>query len=306
MAKGQLQMALFPADAFIKVSAQQESFPATIIAIVDETRGATRWYIQIAISEYRLVESARTQGLCWFPIHPAKHWPESSCMTLISESLAMKPFSAVSSPTEVIERYRKATPASDEVFITWEPYVSQLLVNDQLHVLVDSSRFTGYIVDCLVVSRDFLLKNPSTVETFLECYFRALYEYDNREALVRLVLDDVKKTKVELTREQAVRLVEGIEWKNTQENFAHMGLRAGTLVHVEDMLGRIIDVLVSTGGIDRDPTGANSTVCSSTRRWRVCRRAISILVFRTNKSAVNWSYPRSPMRNGSHWFRSER
>ncbi len=29
-------------------------------------------------------------------------------------------------------------------FLTWEPYVSQLLVNDQLHVVIDSSRFTGY------------------------------------------------------------------------------------------------------------------------------------------------------------------
>ncbi len=37
---GGLQMALFPADALIKISAKQTTLPATIIAIVDETRGA--------------------------------------------------------------------------------------------------------------------------------------------------------------------------------------------------------------------------------------------------------------------------
>ena len=89
------------------------------------------------------------------------------------------PFTNVNSPEEILGRYRKATPASKEVYITWEPYVSQLLTNDQLHVLVDSSRFTGYIVDCLVVSRDYLLKNQAAVEAFLECYFRALFSHNS-------------------------------------------------------------------------------------------------------------------------------
>ncbi|MDZ4849047.1 MAG: phosphate ABC transporter substrate-binding/OmpA family protein [Pirellulaceae bacterium] len=252
---GKLQMALFPADALIKVSAKRESFPATIIAIVDETRGAD------AMVAYR----------SQFPNIDSLNKPDAKFVLLAdspSETLARvvmhdfdlrklgsNPFSNVASPEALLDRYRKATPASQEVFITWEPYVSQLLVNDQLHVLVDSSRFTGYIVDCLAVSRDFLLKNQASVEVILEAYFRALYSFQDEAAFVQLVLDDAKQTKLALTKEQATRLVKGIHWKNTQENFAHMGLRAGSMVHVEDMLARITKILVSTGAIERDPTG---------------------------------------------------
>ena len=251
---GKLQMALFPADALIKVSAKQNSFPATIIAIVDETRGADAMVAYK--SQFPNIDSLNKANTKFVLLSDS---PSETLARVVMHDfdlrqLGANPFSTVDSPEAIIERYRKATPASPEVFITWEPYVSQLLTNDQLHVLVDSSRFTGYIVDCLVVSRDYLVKNQATVEAFLECYFRALYSFQDKPALIQLVLDDAKKTKLVLTKEQASKLVDGIHWKNTQENFVHMGLRSGAMVHVEDMLGRITNVLTSTGAIDKDPT----------------------------------------------------
>jgi outer membrane protein OmpA-like peptidoglycan-associated protein len=252
--KGDLQLALFPADALIKISARQSSLPSTIIAIIDETRGADAMVAYRA--KYPNIDSLNKKDtrLVLLADSPSETLARVVMHDFDLRQLGANPFVNVNSPEEVIERYRKATPAANEVFITWEPYVSQMLTNDQLHVLVDSSRFTGYIVDCLVVSRDFLLKNQATVEAVLEAYFRALYSFQDRAAMVQLMLDDAKKTKLSLTKEQAERLVGGIQWKNTQENFAHMGLRAGALIHVEDMLSRITNVLVSTGAIDQDPT----------------------------------------------------
>ena len=251
---GQLQMALFPADALIKMASKQDALPSTIIAIIDETRGADA---MVAYKKNFPNIDSLNQNSAKFVLladSPSETLARVVMHDFDLRTLGTNPFTYVNSPDDLIERYKKATPASNEIFITWEPYVSQLLANDQLHVLVDSSRFTGYIVDCLVVSRDFLLKNQAAVEAFLECYFRALYAVNDRTALVKLVLDDAKKTKLALTKEQAERLVDGIQWKNTQENFAHLGLRAGALVHVEDMLSRITNVLVSTGAIERDPT----------------------------------------------------
>lgn len=251
---GDLQLALFPADALIKASAKLDALPATIVAVIDETRGAD------AMLGYRQK----------YPNLDALNAPETR-FVLVGDSpsetlarvvmhdfdlrrLAPQPFVTVASPEEVLARYRAATPQSTEVFLTWEPYVSQLLANDQLHVVVDSSRFTGYIVDCLVVSRDYLLKHQSEVETLLECYFRCLYEYRQEGDMVKLVLADAKKTDQALTTEQATRLVAGIQWKNTQENLAHFGLRSGELKHVEDIIGRIMTVLVETHAIAGDPT----------------------------------------------------
>lgn len=251
---GKLQMALFPADALIKVAAKQESFPATIVAIVDETRGADA---MVAYQKkYPNIDSLNKSDTKFVLLadSPSETLARVVMHDFDLRQLGTNPFSIADSPEVLMERYRKATPATAEVFITWEPFVSQMLVNDQLHVLVDSSRFTGYIVDCLVVNRDYLLKNQANVEAFLECYFRALHSFREKASMVQLVLDDAKQTKLALSKEQALRLVDGIHWKNTQENFAHMGLRSASVIHVEDMLGRITNVLISTGAIERDPT----------------------------------------------------
>ncbi len=110
-----------------------------------------------------------------------------------------------------------------------------------------------------MVSRDFLLKNHDTVEQFLECYFKTVFSFRERQSLEQLVLDDAKKTGLSLTPAQAAKLVDGIQWKNTQENFAHFGLKSGSLVHVEDMLSRITSVLTATKAIQSDPTEGQPT-----------------------------------------------
>jgi outer membrane protein OmpA-like peptidoglycan-associated protein len=250
---GKLQMALFPADALVKVSSKRQSLPATIIAIVDETRGADAMVAYQ--SKYPNIDTLNSPETKFVLLADS---PSETLARVVMHDfdlgrLSKNPFVFVDSADVLMNHYRQSKPSSAEVFVTWEPYVSQLLVNDQLHVMLDSSRFTGYIVDCLVVGRDYLLKNQETVEFFLESYFRTLHGFREKSALVRLVLDDAKITKQTLTEEQAVRLVDGIQWKNTQENFAHFGLRPASVVHVEDMLSRITNVLSSTGAIDDDP-----------------------------------------------------
>jgi outer membrane protein OmpA-like peptidoglycan-associated protein len=169
--------------------------------------------------------------------------------------LSADPFRKVDSPEKIMASYQAAAPTTDEVYVTWEPYVSQLLENDSMHVLVDSSKFTGYIVDSLVVSRDFLVKQPQVVEQVLDSYFRSMNAYRDPQKLKKLVLEDAKQTGSKLTDAQADRLLSGIRWKNTLENYAHFGLREDRVVHIEDMIARIMSVLIATKGIERDPTG---------------------------------------------------
>ena len=159
----------------------------------------------------------------------------------------------MASPEKLIERYEKATPATNDVYVVWEPFVSQMLKNDAMHVLTDSSKFTGYIVDTLVVNRDFLLKQEPVAEAVLESYFTSLFNYRDAAKQAQLMLDDAKLTKLSLSPEQAAKMVEGIQWKNTQENFAHFGLRPGAIIHIENILDRISRVLVSTGALEREP-----------------------------------------------------
>ena len=248
--KGTLQLAAFPADALMKAFSKTEYPAGTIVAILDETRGADA----MVAYKSRFPDVDRLNGpnvrFVLVGDSPSETLARVVMQDFGLDQLGTQSIVTVNSPEALMARYRAATPATDDVYVTWEPYVSQMLANDQVGVLVDSSRFTGYIVDTLVVSRDFLLKNAPVVESVLEAYFTALYAYREEASLIQLLLADAKLTKTELTEQQARRLVQGIQWKNTQENFAHFGKRSGAVVHIEDILGRISSVLVKSGSIE--------------------------------------------------------
>jgi outer membrane protein OmpA-like peptidoglycan-associated protein len=251
--KGTLQFAAFPADALLKTFSKLEYPPATIIAIIDETRGADAMLAykkrfanvdQLNSPEVRIVLVGDS--------------PSETLARVVIQDFGLSQISAksivpVASPEMVLERYRMAGPSTNEVYVVWEPFVSQMLANEALHVLTDSSKFTGYIVDTLVVNRDFLLKHEPVVESVLESYFSTLFAYREPAKLSQLMIEDAKRTKLPLEASQVPKMIQGIQWKNTQENFAHFGLRQGAIVHVENILERVSKVLKSTGAIDREP-----------------------------------------------------
>lgn len=252
---GVIQFAAFPIDALIKVCSARNKLPVTIIALIDETRGADA---MVAYTErFPDVDALNTAATRFVLVGDS---PSETLTRVVMKdfdlaNLASDPFRRVDSPEKIIQSYQAAAPTTDEVYVTWEPFVSQLLENPALHVIVDSSKFTGYIVDSLVVSRDYLVKQPQVVEQVLDSYFRSMNSFRDTAKLKQLVLDDAKRTGSKLTDAQADRLLAGIRWKNTLENYAHFGLRDDRVVHIEDMIARIMTVLIATKGIDRDPTG---------------------------------------------------
>lgn len=252
---GSIQFAAFPIDALIKVCSERNKLPVTIIALIDETRGADAMVAYKGrFPDVDALNSANTKFVM-VGDSPSETLTRVVMKDFDLSKLSANPFRKVDSPEKIMASYQAAAPTTDEVYVTWEPYVSQLLENDAMHVLVDSSKFTGYIVDSLVVSRDYLVKQPQVVEQVLDSYFRSMNAFRDPQKLKRLVLDDAKQTGSKLTEAQADRLLAGIRWKNTLENYAHFGLKEDRVVHIEDMIGRIMSVLVSTKGIERDPTG---------------------------------------------------
>lgn len=273
LAAGELQLAVFPIDALLKASERLGSLPATIVAIIDETRGADA--LVAYKSQYPNVDALNTPGTQFVLVGDS---PSETLVRMLMHDFQLdqikeSSLSRVGSEKEVLTRYKRATPQSREVFVTWEPVVSQLLENDQLHVLIDSSAQSGTIVDALVVSRDYLIKNEPVVRSVLECYFRALYAYSDRAQLIQLVRRDAQELGSQLTAEQATRLVDGIVWKNTQENLAHFGLRSAAVTHVEDMIDRIKRILLQTGGLQADPTGGESSKLFFEQAWRELQAA---------------------------------
>ncbi|MEZ6133508.1 MAG: phosphate ABC transporter substrate-binding/OmpA family protein [Pirellulaceae bacterium] len=258
LAAGELQMAAFPIDALLRASQAAGSLPATIVAIIDETRGADA--LVAYKSKFPTVDSLNSADTKFVLVGDS---PSETLVRVLLHDFQLDAVHAsaiapVSTEREVIARYKAATPQGNEVFVTWEPVVSELLVNDQMHVLIDTSSQSGYIVDALVVSRDYLIKNQDVVRQVVESYFRARYAFADDQKLAELVRRDANEAGSNITPEQAQKLVSGILWKNTQENMAHFGLQSANVPLIEDLIDRIKRVLLETKGLENDPTGGDS------------------------------------------------
>lgn len=252
---GDLDMAVFTWDALIKTSAQMGKTPAVIVGLIDETIGADA-----------IVANKETFPNVDAINHPDVRFvctPDSPSETLIRvlmayfnlDKLSPNPFLFVNGAEEVYKAYQKSNKGDRKVFVLWEPYVSKIAQNPDYHVLVGSDKIKGYIVDVIVVRREYLAQHEDRVEAFLKCYYSTVFKYRNKPDKVTLVVDDAKQMGTPLRDQAAESLVDGIWWKNTQENFGHFGLVSGSgLQHMDEIGGNITSVLLKTHAIQNDPT----------------------------------------------------
>ena len=250
---GQTQMAVFTIDALLKTSSQMGDLPASIVAMIDETRGADA--IVGYKEKFRSVDDFNNPEVRFVltPDSPSETLARVVMAHFDLPNLSDNPIISAKDARDVYEQYRKSSQHEPKVFVLWEPYVSKMMENPNVHTIISSRDLFGYIVDVLLVSRDYLAKNRAVVKDVIECYFRAAYEY--RGKMDELVLDDARKQNEPLTRNQAENLVNGIQWKDTQRNYAHFGISENRSVqHIEDMIENISEVLVATSAIDADPT----------------------------------------------------
>ena len=255
---GKVQMAVFTIDAYLKAGSVIGEFPGSIVLVIDESKGAD------AIVAYK-------RGIPHIPSlsHPRARivlTPDSP-----SETLARIMINKMSLPSlpaswavetkgaeEVYKRLKSADPDEPYAYVIWEPYVTKALAIEGVHLLLDSSKLKGYIVDVLVVQREFLDSQRELATHVVQAYLRANYDYNNQpDGLTALIQEDAKQYGDSLNRNETDKLVKGIEWRNTVENYAHFGVISSSeskgAERLEAMIAKITQVLVQTHSISEDP-----------------------------------------------------
>lgn len=260
--KRTVDLAVFTIDANIKASAKLGEFPGSMIMIIDESNGAD------AIVAYKTaLEDMKSLNS---PDARIYFTPDSP-----SETLARIPVAHFALPDlnsnwwihgegakAVYQTLLKTDSSSKSAFVLWEPYVHKALENPAVHVLFDSSKARGYIVDVLIANRKFLADKPELVSDIISSYLSALYYYNHKNnGLIDLIMKDSASCGEPLTQNQAQSIVKKIRWKNTLENYSHFGLTDSKsslrLQHIEDMIRNITDVLIKTGALRSDPASGN-------------------------------------------------
>ena len=259
---GKVQMAVFTIDAYIKASSKTGTFPAAVVLVIDETKGADAIVAyQQGVPEISRL-STPSASIMLVPDSPSETLARVMINKFSLPSLPNNWLKPANEPESVYKMLKSTKPSEQKAFVLWEPYVSQALSLDNVHVLLDSSKLKGYIVDVLVAERRFLNQNPDQVQAIVEAYLRARYDYAQQpDGLVNLLVEDSKKYGQALKLDEAKSLVGGIEWRNTMENYAHFGVVSKTEADnselLDDMIAKIVNVLDKTDAIQDDPLEGN-------------------------------------------------
>lgn len=251
LSNGECQFAVFTIDGLYEISSKLDDISNVIFMIVDETLGAD------AIISYKdSIASLDDLNRADVKIGFVENTPSEFLIKVAKQRFGLDYiendcFEYFSDQDELFKHWRVQKSNEKRAYVTWEPIVSKMLENPNTHKLLDTSQLKGYIVDCLVVNRKFLLEHQDIVETFAKDYFTTLHKKSNN--MEKLLIEDAIKNNQSISEEQAANLAEGIWFKNTLENYSHFGIENNSLQHIEDMILQIGDVLNKLDGIE-DPT----------------------------------------------------
>ncbi|MFH2002698.1 MAG: phosphate ABC transporter substrate-binding/OmpA family protein [Planctomycetota bacterium] len=259
LSDGDLQMAVFTVDSLLTLGARYTSFPGSIVMIIDETKGADAMVAyRGAVDSLQDLDDPKAR-IVLTPRSPSEFLARTVIAHFNLPNLPDRWWVEAEGAGDVYRKFRSADKTKRIAYALWEPYVSKALEIPDAHLLLDSSKLKGFIVDVLVAERRFLRDHPDRVKALVEAYFQAAYAYGCKaEGMQQLVMDDAKTLGAEaLTSDQAGKLVKGIEWKNTLENYAYFGLlpagESKGMQHIEDIINNITSVLIKTGALKNDP-----------------------------------------------------
>jgi outer membrane protein OmpA-like peptidoglycan-associated protein len=259
MEDGDIDFAVFTIDSFLSAGAEKGSFPGSIVMVLDETQGG-----DAVVAHESIFDSIQSldQPETRFVLTPASASEFLARVILANFNLPAIGgdwMETADGSQKVLSKLQKTSSSAPNAYVLWQPHVAQALQSPGFKVLLDSSQIKGYIVDVLVARRAFLRDQGDLAETFIEGYFRSLYHYQNQASqMQQLIAQDASDSSgktLETNLAQAV--MDGIHWKNTLENYHHFGLQAAPdtagHAHVEDMIENIMDVLIKTSALKKDP-----------------------------------------------------
>ena len=259
VADGTAPIAAFTVDALLKHSALRGDSPAAIVAVLDESRGGDAIVAyKDAVPSLDALNDPEARFVL-VPDSPSETLARVATARFDLSRMPADPFEPAADAAAVFRAYQNNPASAKRAYVVWEPQVSKILENPATHRLFDSG-VRGYILDVLVVSRDYLRKNPETVRKVLEAYFTANYAFARDYSA--LVAADAAAAGEPLSAAQADAVAEGVWWHNLAENYARFGLLedrgARRLQYLEDAVTNIAGVLERTGAVADDPTNGDA------------------------------------------------
>ncbi len=252
--KNKLQFAVATVDSYI-LSAAEYSFPGTIIAVIDESKGGdaiVAWEDQIkTIDDLKTMQDLQ---IAYTPSSPSEHLIKAVGYHFDVPALMGENNNWRNQRDGSEESLKALLDKKVDAAVIWEPDVSKALEKKGITKLLGTEDTNKLIVDILLVNREFSNNNPDAVNTLLSNYFKTLKHYrQDQKALIKEIADQS-----DLSKSKAEKLMQGIAWASLTDNAAQwFGISSSYATDTtEDLVETIestIDILIDSGDFSRNP-----------------------------------------------------
>jgi len=237
-----IQFAVATIDSYLN-NASKYHFPATIVAILDESKGGDA--IVAVKDKVKNLEALKKQNdykIAYTPASPSEFLLESMAVHFDVERLLQKQREWAIETDGSAAALKALNKGKADVAVLWEPDVTRALTDSKFVKLLGTEDTNKLIVDILLVNRKYSQHQPEAVNALLTTYFNVLKYY--RDTPDKLVEDAKKYT--DLNDDQVKPMLKGVKWVNLTENaVSWMGSSIGGAAP-EDGLAETIDATVQT------------------------------------------------------------
>lgn len=254
--EGELDFAVVTVDSYI-LNAAPVDFPATIVAILDESKGGDAMvaYTNVvsSLDSFKSFTSRTMPKIAYTPASPSQHLLKAISSHFNVPALKDIPKNQRVETRDSQEMLKFLLDKKVSVAILWEPNVSKALEIPGVAKIVGTESTSRLIVDILVVNREFALKHPEEVDLLLKTYFRTLKFYsDNPEELEKDI-----HTELKLPGDSVKKMVNGVAWVNLSENCQEwFGISVPGQIAEQGLIDTIqstVEILVESGDFKEDP-----------------------------------------------------
>jgi outer membrane protein OmpA-like peptidoglycan-associated protein/ABC-type nitrate/sulfonate/bicarbonate transport system substrate-binding protein len=253
---GELDFAVVTVDSYI-LNAAPLDFPATIVAILDESKGgdALVAYTNVvsSLDSFKSFNSATMPKIAYTPSSPSQHLLKAISSHFNVPALKNLAKSRRIETKDSQEALKDLQNKTVSVAVLWEPNVSKALEIPGVAKILGTESTSRLIVDILVVNREFARKNPEQVDLLLKTYFRILKFYsDDPEDLQKDI-----QTELKLSGDSVKKMLGGVAWVNLSDNCQEWFGIAGPGQIAEqgliDTIQSTVEILVQSGDFKDDP-----------------------------------------------------
>jgi outer membrane protein OmpA-like peptidoglycan-associated protein/ABC-type nitrate/sulfonate/bicarbonate transport system substrate-binding protein len=261
--EGELDFAVVTVDSYI-LNAASLDFPATIVAILDESKGgdALVAYTNVvsSLDSFKLFTSANMPKIAYTPSSPSQHLLKAITTHFNVPALKNLGKDKRVETKDSQEALKDLIDKKVSVAVLWEPNVSKALEIPGVAKILGTESTSRLIVDILVVNREFALKHPEQVDLLLKTYFRTLKFYaDNPDDLQKDIHAEVKdsQTGLNLSLDSIKKMLNGVAWVNLSDNcqewFGVSGPGQTAEQGLIDTIQSTVEILVESGDFKEDP-----------------------------------------------------